>query len=145
MREEQLTSVVAEWLTDRGWQVVWLHFPHAGGGLVLHPNERPTGNAKQLNSWIPDIVCTRRSVALAFEVKNRFHLPDFQKLERIREGTHSRALLTVTGPCKTFAFGVALPSANGIRALRERHAVDFIVGVDVDQVQVLFQKDGLLP
>lgn len=133
MREEQVTKAILKWLLDNHWKIICFDFPQSGTGRLLHPNGANEKNKGAIN---PDIVAVRNGVCLFFENKDRFYLPDYEKLhDLIVDNAYTEAISQLLSGHRSevFYYGIGLPAAkHGKRSKDAAHLVDFIVGVEKD-------------
>lgn len=93
MREEFVTKSILRYLMDNGWTVICYDFPQSGTGRVLHPNGQ---NSKTQGAIVPDIVAVRGDVALYMENKDRYYLPDYDKVHSALEtGRYSEGFQSI--------------------------------------------------
>ena len=131
MTEERVTTYICDWLRSNRWEIICFDFPQSGTGRLLHPN----GSAEKSKGAInPDIVAVRSGVCLFFENKDRFHFPDYKKLnELIVDNVYTGDItrLLAGRVVNAFYYGIGLPTEkhkNGSK--KAAHLVDFIVGVE---------------
>ena len=146
MTEEQVTKAILSWLMNENWQIVCFDFPQSGTGKVLHPNTAISEKNKA--SIIPDIVAVKDGVCVFFENKDRFYLPDYEKVNNLIIGDdYSQAIerLLSKHHVSSIFYGIGLPSnKHGEKSKQSAHLVDFIIGVLADRsVEVLFSKERI--
>lgn len=143
MTEEQVTKAILAWLIREGWEIVCFDFPQSGTGKVLHSNR--TRGEKNKDSIIPDIVAVKAERCVFFENKDRFYLPDYEKMFGLIHSEDYRQsierLLTPYDVSRIF-YGIGLPTEKrGDRAKRAEELVDFVMGVSMDgEVEVLHAR-----
>lgn len=140
MTEEQVTKALLRHLTDRGWHIVCYDFPQSGTGRALHPDN--AGREKNKGSIIPDIVAARAGTALFFENKDRFYLPDYQKVNELivdNQYTGAIAQLLSGYEIENIFYGIGLPAKkHGEKSKEAAKLVNFIFGVKPDEsVEIL--------
>ena len=146
MREEQVTKAILKWLLDNNWEIVCFDFPQSGTGRLLHPNiESAHKNRGAIN---PDIIAVRNSVCLFFENKDRFYLPDYEKLHSLIIDNHYTddiELLTKGNNIEEYYFGIGLPALkHGKGSRKAAHLVHFIIGVREDNsINILHNPEKL--
>lgn len=143
MREEQVTKAILKWLIDGDWEIICFDFPQSGTGRFLHPNER--GSHKNKASINPDIIAVKECVCVLFENKDRFYLPDYEKIHGlIVQHDYSDAIdrLLEGRTIQHYFYGIGLPCRKHTKASEEAsHLVDFIVGVEEDySARVLYMS-----
>lgn len=84
--EEQITKAILNWLEANEWEIICFDFPQSGTGVSMHPNEE-LRTTKNKGAFIPDIVAIKNGVVLFFENKDRFLLPDFIKVQKLKQTT----------------------------------------------------------
>jgi hypothetical protein len=146
MTEEQVTKSLLQYLTDNGWHIVCFDFPQSGTGTVLHPNN--AGGEKNKDTIIPDIVAVKNNIALFFENKDRFYLPDYKKINELIENnqfTHAIDNLLSHYIIKNIYYGIGLPTEKHKQKSKESvNLVDFIVGVKEEkQIEILYNPKGI--
>lgn len=93
MKQEAITTQVASWLKQRGWNIVSRDCPQSGGGLRL----RPSGTRhKNRGTIIPDILACRGSDVLVVEVNTRCTRKDVRSLEKVRAESYLQSLQSAT-------------------------------------------------
>ena len=146
MGEEQVTKAILRHLLAQGWQIVSFDFPQSGTGRMLHPNGG--GSEKNRGAIIPDIVAVKNSDCLFFENKDRFYLPDYEKVSRlIHTHDYDQAIATLLAPypAAQIFYGIGLPaSRHTSRAQAASHLVDFVAGVEeTGAVRLLCRRPGV--
>ncbi|MGM9603130.1 MAG: hypothetical protein ACI3W5_16280 [Faecousia sp.] len=135
MTEEQVTKALLLWLTERSWHIVCFDFPQSGTGRVLHPDN--SVGEKNKNTIIPDIVAVKRDTCLFFENKDRFYLPDYEKVNDLivnNQYTGAISLLLSNYKVDRIYYGIGLPTEKHKHQSRESAGlVDFILGVSADK------------
>lgn len=147
MTEEQVTKALLRHLCDNGRHIVCFDFPQSGTGRILHPNN--SAGEKNKDSIIPDIVAVKNNVALFFENKDRFYLPDYKKVnELITDNRYTEAIdeLLSDYEIEHIYYGIGLPTEKHNKSSEEHSVlVDFILGVNTDKtVTVLHNPKGIL-
>lgn len=145
MKEEHVTKAILKWLTENGWEIICFDFPQSGTGRLLHPNGSCEKNKGAIN---PDIVAVRNGVCLFFENKDRFYLPDFEKVHDLivdNDYTDAIAQLLSGHTVDRLCCGIGLPAVkHGKKSQKAAHLVDFIVGVDADKsISILHNPKSL--
>jgi hypothetical protein len=137
--EEHVTRSLLTHLKSNGWNIICFDYPQSGTGRVLHPNK---SSSKNLDSIIPDIVAVKDRICLVFENKNRFYLPDFQKLHSlITENQYSDDfdVLLANNSVNKMYFGIGIPlSGYTTKCKKNQDLVDFIIGVEEGDCEVLY-------
>jgi hypothetical protein len=134
MTEEFVTLSVMRTLIGKGWTILTYDYPKSGTGIMLHPEERGEAH-KNKASIIPDIVAVKKDIVLFFENKNKFFLPDFLKLQEIRDTSrydNSIAnLLSYYAP-QEIIYGVTVPDIPGVleKCLRQTDKIDLLLSVN---------------
>lgn len=135
MTEEQVTKTLLSWLMKNGWHIVCFDFPQSGTGKVLHPNN--ANGEKNKDSIIPDIVAVKDRIALFFENKDRFYLPDYYKVhELIVDNQYSNAISSLLSEytIEKIFYGIGLPTEkHKEKSVQSSYLVDFIVGINQDK------------
>lgn len=140
MREEHVTKALLKWLIDNKWEIICFDFPQSGTGRLLHPNGANEKNKGAIN---PDIVAVRDGVCLFFENKDRFYIPDYEKVNDLivdNDYTDDIAQLLAGRAVDVFFYGIGLPTAKHGKGSKDAaHLVDFIVGVEENKnVTILY-------
>lgn len=131
--EENITKSIMNWLEKQGWFIVCYDFPQSGTGRMLHAND--VYNSKNKYTFIPDIVAIKGGNSVFFENKDRFYLPDFEKLEAIRlKNNYSISISQLLSNyyVSKIYFGIGLPvlEHNKTKVNLHRDKVDFIIHSD---------------
>lgn len=134
MREEKVTINLLNWLESHDWRIVCYDFPQSGTGVLFHPNSEGNRSEKNKDAIIPDILATKDGRALYFENKDRFYLPDFEKLREIKtSGKYSNALSQRLAPIRSdrICYGIGIPSIERHinKSLENISGLDFLVSV----------------
>jgi hypothetical protein len=142
IREEHVTKAILSWLETSSWEIVCFDFPQSGTGKVLHSNNR--AGSKNQGSIIPDIIAIKEGTVVFFENKDRFFLPDFQKLEEIKkENNYSASLgqLLSSYEYNSIYYGVGLPitTQNKKQVDDNKLKVDFIIHSNEKTVDIYYQ------
>ncbi|MDI6854380.1 MAG: hypothetical protein QME75_12345 [Deltaproteobacteria bacterium] len=151
MNEEKVTQFIVNWLRGNGWRIISVDIPQAGSGLAIHIDRASESTLGGLHkAHVPDVITERNGVFVFFEVKPRFSLDDFRKVQRLRTDDRYRpGIERITGPNAVGAkFGVGLndTASNEQKALAHSDMVDFIVLVDQKRgCRIGFQKGKLFP
>lgn len=131
MTEEQVTKALLWWLKERNWHIVCFDFPQSGTGRVLH-HDNSIGK-KNKDSIIPDIVVVKNDTCLFFENKDRFYLPDYEKVNNLivnRQYTGAISLLLSNYEVEHIYYGIGLPTEkHKEKSKKSAGLVDFILGV----------------
>lgn len=158
MSEEKVTIYIINWLKTNGWEIICYDFPQSGTGILLKPNSKekqgadlgkPLPKEKNKNGVIPDIIAVKDEVVLWFENKNRFYLPDFQKLQSIKAlNIYSSSLQKILNSktCENIYYGIGIPNNAKIlsKSLAHKDMVDFIISCDENgQIEVNEQKTNI--
>ena len=134
MKEEHVTKAILNWLQGNGWEIICFDFPQSGTGRLLHPNGSSDKNKGSIN---PDIVAVRNGVCLFFENKDRFYLPDYEKIHGLIVNnvyTDAIAQLLKGFTIREYYYGIGLPSGkHGKGSRNAARLVDFIVAVSEDR------------
>lgn len=142
--EARVTKSIIKSLIDEEWKIIAYDFPQSGTGIVIHPNEVFRTKTKNKDSFIPDIICTRKNIALFFENKDRFYLNDFIKLENIRRNNiYSDDINKILGDCDfQIYYGIGIPKDEKIitKSLIHSKKVDFIVASDLLEISVVYDS-----
>jgi len=142
MTEEQVTKALLQHLTNNEWHIVCFDFPQSGTGRVLHPNNAES--EKNKDSIIPDIVAEKNGVALFFENKDRFYLPDYKKVnELIVDNQYTNAIdkLLCDYAIKNIYYGIGLPTEkHKEKSKKSVGLVDFLLGVNADKTIVVLHN-----
>lgn len=137
MKEEQVTKALLQWLLDHSWEIICFDFPQSGTGRLLHPNGANEKNKGAIN---PDIVAVRDRVCLFFENKDRFYLPDYEKVNSLivdNPYTDAISALLSGHNVEQIYYGIGLPvDKHNDRSRKSAALVDFILGVDTDKTIV---------
>lgn len=146
MTEEQVTKAILTWLIKNKWQIVCFDFPQSGTGRVLHPNTALS--EKNKDSIIPDIVAVKKGTCVFFENKDRFYMPDYDKVNNlIKHEDYSQAInrLLSKHNIEKIYYGIGLPlNEHGDKSKQSMHLVDFIVGVlDNMDINVLYSAQEI--
>lgn len=147
MREEKVTKIILDWLEERGWKILCYDFPQSGTGVLLHPNGAAR-KTKNKGGIVPDIVAVKNQIGLFFENKDRFYLPDFEKLAEIQnEQNYSESLsqLCVGYSVEQMFYGIAFPySIKGIEKSKiHQDKIDFLLTVEKNGlVTIVFDNIG---
>lgn len=135
MTEEQVTKALLKYLTDNNWHIICFDFPQSGTGRVLHTNN--SVGEKNKDSIIPDIVAVKNNISLFFENKDRFYLPDYQKVNELivnNQYTKDIDKLLSGYKVKTIYYGIGLPTEKHKEKSKESASmVNFILGVNEDK------------
>ena len=145
MTEEQVTKAILKWLIRNGWEIICFDFPQSGTGRLLHPNGANEKNKGAIN---PDIVAVRNHVCLFFENKDRFYLPDYEKVNGlIVDNQYTDAISALLSGCNVdqFYYGIGLPvEKHNAKSKESAELVDFILGVNADKSIVeLYNPKGI--
>ena len=145
MREEHVTKALLKWLIDNDWEIICFDFPQSGTGRLLHPNGANEKNKGAIN---PDIVAVRDQVCLFFENKDRFYLPDYEKVHDLivdNQYTDAIAILLSGHKVKDFYYGIGLPAdKHKVKSKESAVLVNFILGVSEDNsISVLYNPIGI--
>lgn len=145
MREEHVTKALLKWLIDNKWEIICFDFPQSGTGRLLHPNGANEKNKGAIN---PDIVAVRNGVCLFFENKDRFFLPDYEKVNGLivdNDYTDDIAFLLSGHNVDEFYYGIGLPTEKHNDKSQEAAVlVDFIIGVNADKTALeLYNPKGI--
>lgn len=149
MREEDVTKAILKWLIGCGWEIVVFDFPQSGTGKFLHPDGHE--HEKNQDSINPDIVAVKNEFCVFFENKNRFYLPDFIKINKLRttaDYTHAiEQLLSTYHFLGKKYYGIGMPSKSYThRAQEKAHLVDFVIGVEEDkEISILYDPNAGCP
>lgn len=146
MREEQVTKYILNWLISHNWTIVCFDFPQSGTGHFLHPNGTFHKNKDSIN---PDVVAVKQEIALFFEDKDRFFLPDFIKQNKLithNDYTDAISKLLSGHSVTSIFYGIGLPKIKYTeKVISTQHLVDFVVGVEEDgSVALLFNKPQIV-
>ena len=146
MTEEQVTKAILQYLQNKGWHIVCFDFPQSGTGRVLHPNN--SDGEKNKESIIPDIVAVKNGIALFFENKDRFYLPDYKKVNELivnNQFTSAIGNLLSEYNIENIYYGIGLPTEKHKGKSREStNLVDFIVGVSVKEgIEILYNPNQI--
>lgn len=147
MTEEQVTKALLQYLTNNGWHIVCFDFPQSGTGRVLHPDD--AYSEKNRDSIIPDIVTVKNGIALFFENKDRFYLPDYKKVNELiinNQYTSATNELLSSYKVDSIFYGIGLPVEKYKEKSKEEvYLVDFILGVNIDKtITVLHNPKKIL-
>lgn len=142
MTEEQVTKALLQYLTDNGWDIVCFDFPQSGTGRVLHSNYAQ--GEKNKDSIIPDIVAVKNNLALFFENKDRFYLPDYIKVNNlIVNNQYTKAISDLLSRhiITNIYYGIGLPTEkHKDKSQNAAHMVDFILGVNENKAIVVLHN-----
>ena len=147
MTEEQVTKAILKWLLSDGWEIVCFDFPQSGTGRLLHPdNSSGERNKDAIN---PDIVAVKGTTCVFFENKDRFYLPDYQKVNRlITANNYTTAISQLLAPYSVddIYYGIGLPTSKHGKASQDSAVlVDFIIGVEENKkISILYQTRSIL-
>ena len=147
MTEEQVTKALLQYLTDNGWHIVCFDFPQSGTGKVLHPNN--ADGEKNKDSIIPDIVAVKNNISLFFEIKDRFYLPDYKKInELIVDNQYTNAIDNLLSDYRIekIFYGIGLPTEKHKEKSKESaHLVNFILGVNTNRsIAILYNPEKVV-
>ncbi len=147
MTEEQVTKALLQHLTNNDWHIVCFDFPQSGTGRVLHTNN--SVGEKNKDSIIPDIVAVKNNISLFFENKDRFYLPDYQKVnELIVDNQYTKAIAKLLSDyeIENIYYGIGLPTEKHKEKSRDSaDMVNFILGVNENKsVTVLHNPRGII-
>lgn len=147
MTEECVTKALLSWLRKTGWKIICFDFPQSGTGRILHPNHADT--EKNKGSIIPDIVAVKNHTSLFFENKDRFYLPDYEKVNKLI--TDNQYIDAISGLLcdyerENIYYGIGLPAKKHTEKSKQfANLVDFIVGVESDKsVVILHNPKGIV-
>lgn len=146
MTEEQVTKALLRYLTDNDWHIVCFDFPQSGTGRVLYPDN--ADGEKNKNSIIPDIVAVKDNVALFFENKDRFYLPDYKKVNELIMGKqyiNATKNLLSDYRIENIYYGIGLPTEkHKEKSQKYSFLVNCVVGVNQDkQIEVLYNPQKI--
>lgn len=146
MTEEQVTKAILQYLQNKGWHIVCFDFPQSGTGRILHPNN--ADGEKNKDSIIPDIVAVKNDIALFFENKDRFYLPDYKKVNELivnNQFTSAIGNLLSGYNIENIYYGIGLPTKKHKGKSRESAIlVDFIVGVSANaDIEILYNPNQI--
>ena len=134
MTEEQVTKSLLRQLISNDWNIICFDFPQSGTGRVLHSDD--VIGEKTKNSIIPDIVAVKNKIALFFENKDRFYLPDYKKVNALIENNqYTCAIDSLLSDYEiaNIYYGIGLPTEKYTAKSKEcAYLVDFIFGVNRD-------------
>lgn len=147
MTEEQVTKALLNWLIQNEWKIICFDFPQSGTGIMLHPDN--SFYEKNRDGIIPDIVAVKHDVGLFFENKDRFFLPDYQKICELRtDNKYTNAIKSLLNGIKlnSIYYGIGLPTKKHTRrSVESAFLVDFIIGVDEDYlINILHSTNSLM-
>ncbi len=135
MTEEQVTKAILSWLIRRNWHIVSFDFPQSGTGRVLHSNN--SDGEKNKGSIIPDIIAIKDQVCVFLENKDRYHFPDYQKVNNLivdNQYTNSISALLYGYEIKNIYYGIGLPTTkHKDNSKGTADLTDFILGVETDK------------
>ena len=134
LTEEQITKVILSWLESNGWTIICYDFPQSGTGKIIHHKDRGTG-LKNNNSIIPDIIALKKRVVVFFENKDRFYLPDFNKINTLKTKdyyTESICKALSKYEYNSIFYGIGLPLGVNYETKISKHKklIDFLVQTD---------------
>lgn len=146
MTEEQVTKALLLWLTEHDWNIVCFDFPQSGTGKILHPNN--SVGEKNKDSIIPDIVVVKNNICLFFENKDRYYLPDYEKVNNLivnNQYTNAISVLLSDYKVEHIYYGIGLPTKKyKDKSKKSAGLVDFVLGVSVDKSIVeLYNPKGI--
>lgn len=132
--EEFVTTKIVNWLRQNGWTIVCYDFPQSGTGFALKPNNSTSKNKEII---IPDIVARKGDIGLLFENKDRFHLGDFNKIDKLRSSNDyekSLELLFERNRPKIMYYGIAFPHFDYQieKAKPHLNKIDFLITVTAE-------------
>ena len=146
--EEQVTKAILNWLETNGWEIICFDFPQSGTGVSLHPNQE-LRTTKNKGAFIPDTVAIKNGVVLFFENKDRFVLPDFIKVQELKQTTDYATsivkFLADFNYSKIF-YGVGLAHTDKTvqKTIEHLNKIDFAVFAQQDNtIKVTFDPNGL--
>lgn len=76
MEEREVTLGLKNYLSQRDWQILSVHFPGAQGGLSISVNGKSRG-------WVPDLIARKNDVVLTVESKTTYSSGDVEKLNKM--------------------------------------------------------------
>lgn len=147
MTEEQVTKTFLKFLYDRGWSIISFDFPQSGTGKMLHPNDAK--GEKNKGSITPDIIVVKDHTALFFENKDRFYLPDYEKINGLivdNQYTNDIDDLLAGYEIETIYYGIGLPTEKHTeKSEASAHLVHFILGVNADRsIAILYNPEAIV-
>jgi hypothetical protein len=76
VEEREITLALKRFLSERGWNILSVHFPGAQGGLSISTYGKTRG-------WVPDLLALKQEILLTVESKPRYFPKDVEKLNAL--------------------------------------------------------------
>lgn len=148
MKEERITINILNWLEENSWQIICYDFPQSGTGILLHPNG-DNRTEKNKGGIIPDIIAVKDKIALFFENKDRFYLPDFDKLNEIKmQSNYSDSLNQLLNGFNVndIYYGIGLPDSKKDidKSKQQLEKIDFLISTNKKkEVTIHYDVNGI--
>lgn len=76
LEEREVTLALKDFLSNRDWKIISVHFPGAQGGLSISINGKSRG-------MVPDLIALKNNVVLIVESKPAYSSEDVDKLNKM--------------------------------------------------------------